>query len=140
MAFGEIVTAANEKPDAIGFAYGLSCVVECKVSRADFLRDRKKPHAMYATTGMGRQRWYLTPVGLVSADEVPEWCGLAYAHGRSVEVVRIAPHRADLDARATMNENIVACSAARRFQLGVAFDAKRGRFAPAMPERAGAEP
>ncbi len=134
LALGEIVTAASETPDAIGFTHGISCVIECKVSRSDFFADRAKPHMHDETCGMGRFRWYLTPPGLVGAEEVPSWCGLAYAKARRVEVVKLAPMRHDIHARATMNENIVACSAARRFQLGVAFDVKRGRFAPVETE------
>jgi len=52
-------------------------VVECKVSRADFLKDRDKPHRA-AGCGMGRFRYYLCPEGLISPDEIlPGW-GLVF--------------------------------------------------------------
>jgi len=44
VAFKELKTAGIEIPDVIGFGSGFSIVIECKVSRADFLQDKKKPH------------------------------------------------------------------------------------------------
>lgn len=123
----EIVTAAFENPDAMGFDSGYSIVVECKTSRSDFFADRKKSHMYEATRGMGRMRWYLVPKGLVKPEETPEWCGLAYANGRSVEVVKFAPHR-ELDGLGSMQECQVLQSCVRRFQLGVPFDVRTGRF------------
>jgi Holliday junction resolvase len=41
-AFTELSTHAQEIPDAIGFKSGISILIECKTSRADFLADRKK--------------------------------------------------------------------------------------------------
>lgn len=69
--------AADEQPDAIGWdSRGVSVLVECKVSRGDFLRDRKKPHRLHASLGMGDRRFYLSPPGLLSPDELPEGWGL----------------------------------------------------------------
>jgi len=126
-AFAEIVTYANERPDAIGWHQGLSTVVECKASRADFFADRAKFHMASETSGMGRRRWYLVPAGLVVASEVPAWCGLAYAMGRRVDAVKVAPLRSIDDASAQA-ECLVLASAVRRHVLGVPFDEKRGRF------------
>lgn len=123
--FAEIVTAAGEKPDAIGWRYGFSRVVEVKVSRSDFFADRHKPHASAADRGMGGQRWYLVPPGLVAADEVPAWCGLAYAHAKRIEIVREAPERERWDAR---DEAVVLASALRRMELGARFDRGSGRW------------
>lgn len=68
----------GEIPDAIGFRpvdpLGGSTVVEVKVTRADFLADRTKPHRMAG--GMGRWRYYLTPAGLVTTVELPPGWGL----------------------------------------------------------------
>lgn len=133
LVLADLSSYATERPDVIGFVssaghFGLSAVVECKVSRADFLADRSKGHMQHAAAGMGRHRWYLTPPGMVAPEETPAWCGLAYATGRSVEIVRPAPFR-DIDLFASTEESIVALSVARRFQLGVRFDQKRGRFA-----------
>jgi hypothetical protein len=123
LVLGEIVTAAFENPDAIGFDSGFSIVVECKTSRADFFADRKKSHMFDATRGMGRMRWYLVPAGLVKPEETPDWCGLAYAKGRGVEVVKYAPIR-EIDSLAALNECIVLQSCVRRFQLDVPFSVR----------------
>lgn len=123
--YAEIVTAAMETPDAIGWHNGWSRVVEVKVSRGDFFRDYRKPHASASDRGMGSQRWYLVPAGLVTAEETPEWCGLAYAHARRIEVIREAPERERHDAQ---DETRVLLSALRRQQLGALFDAKTGRW------------
>lgn len=125
IVYAEIVTGRPETPDAIGWRMGFSRLVEVKVSRSDFFRDRRKTHASRPDRGMGGQRWYLVPVGLVTADEVPEWCGLAYAHARRIEIVKEAPERERWDARGEMQ---VLMSALRRMELGSQFDAKTGRW------------
>lgn len=125
IVYAEIVTGSAETPDAIGWRMGFSRVVEVKVSRSDFLADRRKPHASAPDRGMGGQRWYLVPSGLVRADEVPDWCGLAYAHSRRIEVVREAPERERWDAR---REAQVLMSAVRRLELGSRYDATTGRW------------
>lgn len=125
IVYAEIVTGAPETPDVIGWWLGFSRVVECKVSRADFLADRRKPHASHPESGMGGQRWYLVPAGLVSADETPEWCGLAYAHPRRIEVVREAPERERWNAR---HEAQILMSAIRRMELGSRFNPRTARW------------
>lgn len=125
IVYAEIVTGAPETPDAIGWRMGFSRLVEVKVSRSDFHRDRHKPHASHPERGMGSQRWYLVPAGLVRPDEVPEWYGLAYAHARRIEVVRAAPERERWDAH---REAQVLTSAIRRHELGSLYDARTGRW------------
>ena len=91
---GVVLTEApamdGESPDAIGWRSSHSVLVECKVSRADFLADRKK-----AGRADGRRLawrcYYLTPPGLLRVDEVPVSWGLLEAHGRTVRVIREVP-------------------------------------------------
>jgi hypothetical protein len=77
----------GESPDAIGFRVstlrdgGGSTLVECKVSRADFQRDRKKPHRAQRS-GMGRFRYYLCEDGVIQQHEVPEGWGLIYVSAK----------------------------------------------------------
>lgn len=81
-----------ESPDAIGWdAWGNSILVECKVSVADFRADQKKPHRMGA--GMGLERWYLTPDGLLRDQMMPEGWGLAEVRGGKVYRVVQAKRR-----------------------------------------------
>jgi len=67
-----------EIPDAIGWAWGgrVSLVVECKVSRSDFLADAKKLFRKHSDWGMGQYRYFMAPAGLIAFDEVPENWGL----------------------------------------------------------------
>ncbi len=80
--------AGGETPDAIGWKRGChSVTVECKISRADFLADREKPFRRKPETGMGCERFYLTPAGLLAPDELPAGWGLLEPRRRLVEVV-----------------------------------------------------
>lgn len=73
--------------DAVGFINGYCIVVEVKVSRADFLNDRKKRHRQEAKEGMGSYRFYMTPPGLLAPSEIPEGWGLVESNGASCRVV-----------------------------------------------------
>lgn len=75
----------GEIPDAIGFRaeYGqvTSVMVEVKVSRSDFLADRKKPFRLEGM-GVGTYRYYLCPEGLIQPEEVPAQWGLVWVNSR----------------------------------------------------------
>jgi hypothetical protein len=80
--------ASGETPDAIGWKRAChSVVVECKISRADFLVDRDKPFRMKPDKGMGCERFYLAPAGLIAANELPAGWGMLELRGREVLVV-----------------------------------------------------
>lgn len=79
----ELYTMASEYPDVIGFGSGdHSVVIECKVSRNDFLADQKKPFRINPKKGMGKNRYYCCPEGLIKKEELPEGWGLIYYDGR----------------------------------------------------------
>ncbi len=85
--------ASGETPDVIGWKGKCqSVLVECKVSRADFLADREKPFRKNPELGLGCERLYLTPAGLIAADELPAKWGLLECKGREVCLV-IKPGR-----------------------------------------------
>jgi len=69
VVFGELATYdTGEVPDAIGWRRGWqSILVECKTSRSDFRREKDKIRERRGRGGVGRERWYLTPPGLVLA-------------------------------------------------------------------------
>lgn len=74
-----------ELPDVIGFDLrGISYIVECKVSRADFLADANKPFRKNPELGMGSQRYYCCPSKLITADEIPRGWGLVYVNDDGV--------------------------------------------------------
>jgi len=77
IAFKELKSIDREIPDAIGFGAWKSVLIECKVSRSDFLSDKKKPHR---AKGMGNWRFYMCPKGLIKVDELPEKWGLIYVN------------------------------------------------------------
>ncbi len=78
----------GEMPDAIGWKHAChSVLVECKVTRADFLADRAKPFRLKPKQGVGSERFYLTPSDLVRREELPAGWGLLEARGRGVETV-----------------------------------------------------
>lgn len=72
--------SGGEVPDAIGWRGGRSILVECKASRADFLRDRGKG-SRRSGWGLGDERWYFAPAGMLDADEAPVGWGLAVVRG-----------------------------------------------------------
>lgn len=75
----ELATMTSETPDAIGFTSRESIVVEAKVSRQDFFRNKDKAHER-SGRAVGDERWFLTPEWLVEPGEVPEGWGLLEVH------------------------------------------------------------
>lgn len=76
----------SEVPDAIGFKASYSILIECKTSRADFIADKKKFFRRHSWDGMGNERYFLAPKGMLNAEDLPEYWGLLEAHERQVRV------------------------------------------------------
>lgn len=89
VVLSEQACVSGEMPDAIGWKKAChSVLIECKITRADFLADRTKPFRQKAEKGVGSERFYLTPPTLVTIEELPEgWGLLEYRRGR-IEMVR----------------------------------------------------
>jgi hypothetical protein len=86
VAVPELVSFATEQPDAIGWYGGNgSFLVECKVSRSDFLADRKKVHRNIGCAGL--YRFYLCPPEMISPDELPDKWGLLWAYDRKIKIL-----------------------------------------------------
>jgi hypothetical protein len=80
---------SGETPDAIGWkGRNHSVVVECKVSRADFLVDAAKPWRMNPDSAIGCERYYLAPAAMISFEELPAGWGLLEIRGREVSIAR----------------------------------------------------
>jgi hypothetical protein len=75
---------SSENPDALGLKGGFSdaFVLEVKVSRSDFLADKKKTHRQLGK-GVGLHYAYLTPKGLIDPLEVPYGWQLLEIHGKT---------------------------------------------------------
>lgn len=80
-------TGTGELPDCIGFRNGVSCLIECKSSRSDFLADKKKHFRQDPLIGMGDWRFYLCPPGVISTEDLPDGWGLLHATGKVVKKV-----------------------------------------------------
>ena len=90
----EQACVSGEVPDAIGWKGTCrSVVVECKLTRSDFLADRAKPFRQNPELGLGCERWYLTPVGLLSVDDLPPHWGLLEARAGKLRVAVKANRR-----------------------------------------------
>jgi len=106
VVLSEQACISGEMPDAIGWKRAChSVLVECKISRADFLADRAKPFRHAPETGVGSERFYLVPRGLVVPDELPAGWGLLQHHSRKIEVIRPSRKnlRSDQGFRCEMN-------------------------------------
>jgi hypothetical protein len=72
VAFRELVTIAMETADVLAIGGTVtSILIECKISRSDFLADRNKPFRANPSMGMGSHRIYCAPAGLLRLEELP---------------------------------------------------------------------
>ena len=95
VVLSEQACLSGEMPDAIGWKRAChSVVVECKISRADFLADRDKPFRRDPKKALGCERFYLATAGLIKREELPAGWGLLEARSRSVDVAH--PSQKDL--------------------------------------------
>ena len=109
----ELVTSANDTPDAIGWnAVGRSILIECKSNRSDFYQDRFKPYRQDGA-GLGNQRYFLSPTGIIPKEKVPEGWGLLECDGNRIDCTIKAPTR-ELSAVDQSNEKLILMSLIRR--------------------------
>lgn len=106
---------SGEIPDAIGWKYAMSYLIECKVSRNDFLADGKKLFRQRPKKGVGNYRFYMTEPGLINKDELPERWGLLHVHRTQIRMEVKA--QAFFSKDIAWNERPLLCSALRRVHL-----------------------
>ena len=88
VVLSEQACVSGEMPDAIGWKQAShSVLVECKVTRSDFLADRAKPFRLKPEKGVGSERFYLTPPGLAKIEELPTGWGLLEFRRGQVEML-----------------------------------------------------
>lgn len=135
--FYEFAACAKETPDIIGWSSGLSTLIECKATRADFLHDAKKIVRQKPAGGMGQRRYYLCPPGVINIEDLPGKWGLLVAEKGHITVQREAggnPKRSLIAELRFMNSML------RRAQIRIGtrplsewlrgenqFEAKRGK-------------
>ena len=127
-------------PDAIGWKKAChSVLVESKVSRSDFLADRAKRFRQKPETGVGCERYYLAPQGLIRIEELPMGWGLLEVWGREIERVRASAKnlRSEIGFQNEMN---LLLASLRRVAGGTADElaeavdlAAQGHGGPATP-------
>lgn len=112
--------ATGEIPDVIAWkGFCKSVLVECKVSRSDFLADAAKPFRVNPQEGMGSQRFYLAPAGTINANELPKHWGLLELHGRDIRVA-VKPGRLDLRSEVgLMKEMNLLLASLRRVEVRI---------------------
>lgn len=137
VVFYEFSTPADENPDVIGWIAGSgSVLIECKLTRSDFLRDAAKPVRKKPRAGMGHRRYYLCPPEIIELKDLPPKWGLLWVTRGQIVVMR--------EARGHAERNLIAeiqflTSMLRRAQIRIGtrplsewlrgenrFEAKRG--------------
>jgi hypothetical protein len=108
-------TWGGEIPDVLGFCPNKSILIECKTSFSDFNADKNKPFRNEAPEmGIGSQRWYLAPLGIIPIDKVPEkWGLLEVTPGRTILMTR----KAEIQERNYDSEQAILISLMRRLKI-----------------------
>jgi len=120
IVLSEQACVSGEVPDAIGWKGACrSVVVECKLSRSDFLADRAKPFRQNPELGLGCERWYLTPAGLLSAEELPKYWGLLEARAGKLQVAVKASRRDQRSPTGLLYEMNLLLASLRRVEVRI---------------------
>lgn len=102
MADIKSATRSGEIPDVIGWNSSSSVLIEVKVSKADFRKDKRKAFRK-GQLGMGELRYYCAPKGLIKEKELPScWGLLEYEDGNISITSRAIPVFSNLVAERTM--------------------------------------
>ncbi len=121
IVLSEQACCSGETPDVIGWkARCRSVLIECKVSRADFLADRNKPWRQDPQGALGCERFYMAPAGLIAPDELPAGWGLLEVRGRNIEVAVPCSKRKSLRSTdGLMNEMNLLLASLRRVEIRI---------------------
>ena len=96
-------TITGEQPDIIGWCSWASVLIETKVSRPDFLADKKKSFRINPNLGVGNFRYYLVPEGLIKENELPDNWGMLCYSNSGIEIRRAANKvKSNLDCERTI--------------------------------------
>ena len=112
--------ASGEMPDVIGWKNSCrSVLIECKVSRSDFLADREKPFRKKPEIGMGCERFYLARQGMIRKDELPTAWGLLECKGREITVAVKANRQSQRTEIGLMWEMNLLLASLRRVEVRI---------------------
>jgi len=114
VVLAEYSCSTESIPDVIGFSKLRSVIIECKVSRSDFLADRRKPHR-HQRKQLGNLRYYFVLPHTVCAEDVPDPWGLIYAGDKRCTIVKHAVPQTEAEIRVA--EYAILYSIARRCEI-----------------------
>jgi hypothetical protein len=111
--------SSGEMPDAIGWkGKNHSIVIECKMSRADFLADSAKPWRKNPEIALGCERYYAAPKGILKPEQMPEGWGLLESQGREMKVVKKSKRKLR-QPEGLMNEMNLLLASLRRVEVRI---------------------
>ena len=111
--------SSGEMPDAIGWkGKNHSIVIECKISRGDFLADAAKPWRTNPDIALGCERYFAAPKGMLRAAEMPEGWGLLEAQGRELRVTQKSKRKLR-QPEGLMNEMNLLLASLRRVEVRI---------------------
>ena len=88
----EHVGGFSETPDAIGWKHGhFSILVECKCSKSDFYKDKKKiwRQPLMEEDALGTCRYYLFPEGLFNSyEKIPKKWGILELKNNRIKIIK----------------------------------------------------
>ncbi len=120
VVLSEQACASGEMPDAIGWKRTQrSVVVECKVTRADFLADRTKPFRIKPEIGLGCERFYLTVPDLLRIEQLPAGWGLLECQRGRVQMLHPSSTKSLRSAEGVKYEMNLLLASLRRVELRV---------------------
>lgn len=107
-------TLTGEIPDVIGWCSWCSVLIEVKVSRKDFLRDKNKNFKKSLDLGMGEYKYYICPKGLIKESDLPENWGLIWVDSNKNIMIKKKSdkHNANLNS-----ERSLLLSLIRRYKI-----------------------
>lgn len=109
--------ATREQPDVIAWrCTASSIVIECKTSRADFLRDASKYFRRNPAAGMGYERYFLVSKAFIVPEELPAGWGLMVVGNR--HAITVEKKSRSFTDRAEHEERALLVSAVRRVTEG----------------------
>lgn len=120
VVLSEQACCTGEMPDVIGWKGKCrSVVIECKVSRADFLADRTKPWRLKPEIALGCERFYAAPKGMLRVNEIPPSWGLLEQRGNAFALTLKPARNSQRTSSALMSEMNLLLSSLRRVELRI---------------------
>jgi hypothetical protein len=111
--------SSGEMPDAIGWkGKNHSIVIECKISRGDFLADAGKPWRRNPEIALGCERYFAAPKGMLRAEEMPDGWGLLETQGRELTVAKKSKRKLR-QPEGLMNEMNLLLASLRRVEVRI---------------------